>query len=239
METTDGDSLLSLIVGNFLPPDKMSGLLAVVFYNGTQQKGENVFRPLLDLEPLGNTTGTLSYTELNLMFNKVPRGPNDRHLFGGANFTIPLSAADGHDICDLHWKTISRPENANLAGSTMTFEYHPIHKIRQVELEDSAFGNRGQFASVCVTMNWTDASKDMEARSMSKMITKHVAERVGWKGDQYHDGTNTYANYFSKFGCALVDVFFVSHNSIIADTRKAMSQKLRRCMDQTHPDLGS
>src|SRR5271170_545308 len=117
---TDGDSLLSLIVGNFLPPDKSSGLLAVVFYNGTQQEGEKFFKPLLDLEPLGSTTSTLPYTELNLMFNKQPRGPKDRHLFGGANFTLPLDVADGQEICDFFWKTISTSENENLQGSTIT-----------------------------------------------------------------------------------------------------------------------
>ena len=195
---TDGDSFLSLIAGNFLPPDSSSGLLAVVFYNGTQEEGEKVFKPLLDLEPLGNTTSTLPYTELNLMFNKTPRGPKDRHLFGGANFTLPLDRKDGQEIYDVFWKTISRPENTNLRGSTMTFEYHPTNKIRQVGLEDSAFGNRGQFASVCVTMNWTDESKDGEARSLSSMITKHIADKVGWKGDQCGDGTSTYANYFSE-----------------------------------------
>ena len=198
VKTTDGDSLLSLIAGNFLPPNKSSGLLAVVFYNGTKEQGEKVFKPLLDLEPLGNTTSTLPYTELNLMFNKAPRGPKDRHLFGGANFTLPLDPSDGQEICDLFWKTISRPENENLQGGTMTFEYHPTHKIRQVGLEDSAFGNRGQFASVCVTMNWTDESRDGDARLLSRMITGHIADKVGWKGDQYSDGTNTYANYFSE-----------------------------------------
>jgi len=198
VKMTDGDSLLSLIVGNFLPPDKSSGLLAVVFYNGTQQEGEKFFKPLLDLEPLGSTTSTLPYTELNLMFNKQPRGPKDRHLFGGANFTLPLDVADGQEICDFFWKTISTSENENLQGSTITFEYHPTHKIRQVALEDTAFGNRGQFSSICITINWTDESRDGEARSLSRMFSQHIADKVGWKGDQYSDGTSTYANYFSE-----------------------------------------
>lgn len=201
METTDGDSMLSIIVGNFLPPDSSSGVLAVVFHNGTQEEGEKVFAPLLELEPIGNTTSMLPYTELNLMFNKQPRGPKDRHLFGGANFTLPVDPAKASEICHQFWTTFKRPENANLRGSTMTFEYHPTNKIREVAIHETAFGNRGQFASVCTSMNWTDETKDGEARALSRQVATLVGDKVGWKGDPDRDGTSTYANYFSKFFC--------------------------------------
>ncbi|KAJ5538111.1 hypothetical protein N7494_007590 [Penicillium frequentans] len=198
MKTTDGNSMLSIIVGNFIPPDRDAGLLAVVFYNGTKKEGQDFFKPLYDLEPIGDTTATLPYTEVNLMFNKHPRTPKDRHLFGGANFTLPLNATHGTQIAEHFWRTTRLPENEALKGSTLTFEYHPTHQIRQVAVEDTAFGNRGQFSSICITMNWTDETRDADARSLSRFFSQHIATKTGFKGDKYSDGTGSYANYFSN-----------------------------------------
>lgn len=191
--------MLSIIIGNFLPPDKASGILTVLFYNGSQDEGKEFFKPLFELQPIGDTTAVMPYTEVNLMFNKHPRSPKDRHLFGGANFTLPLNLSDGLEIADHFWQTTKLPENENLRGSTLTFEYHPTQQIRQVAIEDTAFGNRGQFSSICITMNWTGEARDADARSLSRGFAQYIAEKTGFKGDKYSDGTSTYANYFSKF----------------------------------------
>jgi hypothetical protein len=50
--------MLSIIIGNFIPPDGDSGLLAVVFYNGTKEEGKEFFKPLYELKPIGDTTAT-------------------------------------------------------------------------------------------------------------------------------------------------------------------------------------
>ncbi|ROV95550.1 hypothetical protein VSDG_05265 [Cytospora chrysosperma] len=197
VKTTDGNSMLSIIIGNFLPPDSSSGLLAVLFHNGTQEEGERVFQPLLDLEPLGNTTSMLPYTDVNMMFNKTPPGPKDRHLFGGASFTLPLDPEKGQEVSELFWETFKSPENIKFRGSTMTFEYHSTVKIREVGVHETAFANRGQYSSVCTTMNWTDEEVDLKARTLSRMIAAAVGDKIGWKGDPEKDGTSTYANYFS------------------------------------------
>ncbi|CAG8255962.1 unnamed protein product [Penicillium olsonii] len=198
VENDDGKSMMNVIVGNFIPPNKASGVLAVVFYNGSEEDGKQRFRPLLDLNPLGDTTSMLSYPDLNMMFNKYPRGPNDRHMFGGANFTHPLDKVAAKEICDQFWDATNAPENENLRGSTMAFEFFPTNKIREIPLPDTAFGNRGQFASICISMNWTETSKDVDARLLSKKFTQTCADSTGWKGDQYRDASSTYANYFSE-----------------------------------------
>lgn len=197
VESTDGNSMLSVIMGNFLPPTQESGLLAVVFHNGSQKEGEKIFQPLLDLDPVGSTMSVLPYTEVNLMFNKHPRTAKDRHLFGGANFTLPLAGNHARDIGEFFWSTTNASDNASLRGSTMTLEYHPTDKIRQVPIGNTAFGNRGQFSSICITINWTDESKDLDARKLSKALSAYISEKVGFKGDKYSDGTGSYANYFS------------------------------------------
>ncbi|CAG8935897.1 unnamed protein product [Penicillium salamii] len=198
IDTDDGNSMMSVLVGNFIPPNKASGVMTVIFHNGSEEEGKERFRPLLDLNPLGDTTGMLSYPDLNMMFNKYPRGPNDRHLFGGANFTHPLNKVSGKAICDQFWEATNSPENENLRGSTLGFEFFPTNKIRETPLSATAFGNRGQFASICISMNWTEESKDVDVRSFSKRFTQLCADSVGWKGDSYCDGYSTYANYFSS-----------------------------------------
>ncbi|KAF2084025.1 FAD-binding domain-containing protein [Saccharata proteae CBS 121410] len=146
------------------------------------RRGRDVIKPLIDLNPVVNTTNVLSYTELNLMFNKQPRGPKDRHLFGGANFTLPLDLADAWDLCSFFWDTTGKPENTNFRHSSIGFKFHPTQKIRQVGLEETAYANRGQYCSICTTVNWTDRELDSEARKLSKMIARYIGDKVGYKG---------------------------------------------------------
>jgi hypothetical protein len=192
--------MLTVIIGNFLPPDNTPAVLGVVFHNGPQEEGEEIFKPLLDLKPMVNTTGMLPYTDLNLMFNKAPRGANDRHLFGGGNFTLPLDPADAEEIGSIFWEQLAA--DTALEKSTLSFEYHPTNKLREIKLEETPFVNRGQYLTISFTMNWTDPNKDTEARALSKMMAKHIAERIGWKGDSFSDGSGTYLNYLSE--CATV-----------------------------------
>ncbi|KAJ3493070.1 hypothetical protein NLG97_g4974 [Lecanicillium saksenae] len=143
MTDQDGNSMLSIILGNFLPPAQASGILAVVFHNGPREQGEKVFKPLLDLRPVSKTIETLPYTEVNLMFNKHPRGPRDRPLFGGANFTLPLAPERAREIGDFFWKETNDTEQAAFRSSTMTLEYHTANAIRKVGVEDTAVGFKG------------------------------------------------------------------------------------------------
>ncbi|KAJ2974531.1 hypothetical protein NQ176_g6003 [Zarea fungicola] len=76
MTHMDSNFTLSTILGNFLPPNQVSGILAVVFHNGPQEQGEKISDPFWTWDPL--------------MVNKHPQEPSDRHLFGGADFTLTL-----------------------------------------------------------------------------------------------------------------------------------------------------
>ncbi|KAL4780052.1 hypothetical protein BJX76DRAFT_361175 [Aspergillus varians] len=174
--------MLIIIVGSFIPLGRASGILAVVCYNGTEEEGKEFFKPLYDLEPVGDTTATIRYTEVNLIFNKHPRTPQDRHFFGGASFILPLNVIHGLQIAKHVWRTTRLSENENLKGSTLTFDYHPTHQIRQLAVEDTAFGNRGQFSSICITMNWTDETRDADARSLSRVFSQYIASKIGFKG---------------------------------------------------------
>ncbi len=189
--------MLTVIIGNFLPPENAPAVMAVVFQNGPQEEGERIFQPLLDLKPVVNTTSMLAYTDLNLMFNKTPRGVKDRHLFGGANFTLPLDPKDATEISSLFWSKLAA--DPSLEKSSLSFEYHPTNKIREVKLADTAFVNRGQYSTISFTMNWTDEEKDGDARALSKMIGGDIAKKIGWKGDSFSDGSGTYLNYISRF----------------------------------------
>ncbi|KAJ5628444.1 hypothetical protein N7490_010672 [Penicillium lividum] len=162
----------------FFTPDRAAGLLAAVFYNGAEEEGKEFFKPIYDLGPIGDTTTTMPYTEVNMMFNKHPRTLKDRHLFGGSNFSLPLNVRDGLEIAEHFWRTTRLLKNEPLKGSTLTFEYHSTHQIRQVAVEETAFGNRGQFSSIFIIMNWTDETRDADARSMSGWFSQYIAARL-------------------------------------------------------------
>ncbi|KAJ5780365.1 hypothetical protein N7457_005525 [Penicillium paradoxum] len=197
MAAMDGNSMFSLIIGNFIPKNG-SGIMALVFYNGPEEEGKKFFKPLFDLEPLADTTSMVSYPDLNMMFNRYPRGPDGRHLLGGANFTFPLDVNAAQEISDYFWETTKKAENENLRGSTIAFEYYPTQQIRQVAIGETAFANRGQFAPICITVNWTDESKDKSARLLLRNISRYITDRVAWKGDENSDGTSVYGNYLSE-----------------------------------------
>lgn len=89
----------------------------------------------------------------------------------------------------------------------MTFEYHPTDAIRKVGVEDATYANRGQFSSICITTNWTDETKDLDARKLSKSLSSFISDKVGFKGDVYSDRSSSYLNYFSMFHTSKKDCY--------------------------------
>jgi len=209
--------------------------MAVVFHNGSEEEGKKISKPLLDLNALGDTTSMLSYPNLNTMFNQYPGVPNHRHLFGGGNFTFPLDVAAAQEICHQFWVVTNVPESEDLRGSTIAFEYHPTNKVSEVFLGtrlSRTVVNLRQFASICISMNWTDEQKDAEARSLSKRFSQLCAEKVGLKGDKYGDGTSAYANYFSEY-C----IFGVGIQNLMANVDdQAALPRQKKYMDRTLQD---
>lgn len=56
-------------------PEKEHNEVFMLSWGGSEEEGKGIFQPLLDLGPLGAATC--------MMFNKYPRGPDERHLIGG------------------------------------------------------------------------------------------------------------------------------------------------------------
>lgn len=64
----DPDS--AMILGVTMPPFMTEpAVVATVFHNGSQGTAERIFKPLLDLQPLKNTTQERPYREMNGMMN--------------------------------------------------------------------------------------------------------------------------------------------------------------------------
>lgn len=74
-----------------------TAILVLPFYNGSQQKAEEFFAPLISLGPSINKTSMMSYKELNRIANVDPV-PEGRKCFTGTKVSMPL---DRHLLCDL------------------------------------------------------------------------------------------------------------------------------------------
>ncbi|KAJ5501845.1 hypothetical protein N7453_006662 [Penicillium expansum] len=59
-------------------------------------------------------------------------------------------------------------------------------------------------------MNWTDESRDADARLLSRFFSQYIAAKTGFKGDKYSDVSHplppftTYAHGFEEFGQILM-----------------------------------
>ncbi|KAB8226246.1 hypothetical protein BDV33DRAFT_187018 [Aspergillus novoparasiticus] len=75
-----------------------TAILALPFYNGSQEKAVEFFAPLISMGPSINKTSMMSYKELNRTANVDPV-PEGRRCFSGTKVSMPL---DRHHDATMH-----------------------------------------------------------------------------------------------------------------------------------------
>lgn len=177
VSSNDGSS--GMIMAITAPPF-MNEIAAVttLFHNGSKAEAEAIFKRLLDLQPLRNSTQERPYPELNgIMNHLVPYG--GRKFSKGASFVTPISPEFIRSLIsrlkDLHSKV--RGSNR----TTLLFEFFNPEAWCKVPLESTAFANRGRHQNIMIGPFWNEAKDDVVCRewagTLAKMANREL-ERV-------------------------------------------------------------
>lgn len=174
---SDPDS--GLVVGITSPPFLTEpAVVATVFHNGSLEAAERIFKPLLDLQPLKNTTQQRPYRETNEMMNHAVNY-GGRKLSKGACFVPPLSGDFVRTLIK-DQETLYRSVPGS-KRSIILFEFFNPEEWCKTANDATAFANRGRHQNVMVGPFWDNADDDQEVRLWAGKIaekTKMELERV-------------------------------------------------------------
>ena len=167
---TKSDPDSAMIVGVTMPPFMTElAVVATVFHNGPYEAAERVFKPLLDSEPLRNTTQQRPYGEMNGMMNHAV-GYGGRKLSKGACFVPPLSAEFVRSLI-VDMQTVHRTV-AGSQKSILLFEFFNSEGWNKVPNDATAFANRGRHQNVMIGPFWDNAEDDQTVRLWARQVAK-------------------------------------------------------------------
>lgn len=173
------------------PPDAggQTMILVPIIFFGTEAEGQQVYKALLDLEPVANTVKMVPYPKVNTII-APPYGL--RASMKGAAFEMPLRP-QFISQCLIEYANFTDNE-PDLGISMILWElYDPIMVN---ELDMGSFANRGLHLNGMICPIWTDPANDQRcrlwARHMNELFKKRAAEvwreRDGCRrGDTFDD----------------------------------------------------
>ncbi|TVY83661.1 FAD-linked oxidoreductase [Lachnellula suecica] len=187
--------------GSF-PPILRTSILVVAFFDGPEDEAKGLYEPLLNANPLVNTTGLMPYPSANSMLNHaMPHGL--RRGMKGSAFMAPLDTKFAASIFKDVEDFVQKVPDAE--SSTILFEGVSFEKVIAVPQRATSFTNRGAYGSVLIMPVWTDSKYDNDCREwMRAMATKCRAEfslrKEKGTDEVTNEGVGEYVNYDGKFG---------------------------------------
>ncbi|PQE08414.1 hypothetical protein CJF30_00005284 [Rutstroemia sp. NJR-2017a BBW] len=195
MKREDLKGVVTMMVGFTTPPPiGRSCVVAVLFYDGEEEKAREFFGPLKELGPLMDRTGMMPYPQMNALHN--PTTPDgDRRTMKGATFTYPL---DWKFVDGMYAEYVRHTEEIPDANKTLVlFEFIHNGKIMEVPLNAMAFANRGEWGNVVIVSGWTESKWDERCRAWTREMARRVEMEAG--GEKKGDGVGVYVNYDGEF----------------------------------------
>ncbi|KAH8676110.1 hypothetical protein BX600DRAFT_546804 [Xylariales sp. PMI_506] len=170
------DPKSSLLWGpTFAPPNNAPAIMSIVFYNGTEEEGKAFYKPLLDIA-IADMASVKPFVEANAQLGG-PWGRPPRKLQGGASFAPPLKLDYVQEVFD---KFFPFAEEHNLQeGSIVAFEILPNKKIREVDLEATAYAARADIYHISPLWQWTDPNTDDAVRAFNRALVSRLKEAGG------------------------------------------------------------
>lgn len=200
--TTDGSS--AMVMGITQPPFMQEpAVVTTVFHDGPVEAATEIFKPLLDLKPIINTTKVRPYVEQNSLMN----GPVDygnRKLSKGVPYTLPLDPNFVHSLIDELKKLHAQVEGSK--KSIMLFEFFHMGKVVK-PWQDMAHAIRGEHNQVMIGPFWIKSEDDATVRSWAAntaAVVRAELERVN--GKEVADSIGEYGNYDGKYPQMQIEV---------------------------------
>lgn len=199
-------------------------ILAVVFYNGSEEAAKEFFAPLLSLESEMDGTQMLPYDSLNGILataetQPCPKSPtgvdvpypadkavSPRRSLRGSNITLPLGADFVLEIYNEFNRLLRDYPQAR--DSRLLFELIPNKQIRSVPNQATAFASRGPYYNVSTLFEWNDADLDDRIKSLQEDLMSRIGDGGGISRKPDYNvskhGTGLYANYAGMSTAAIL-----------------------------------
>jgi hypothetical protein len=174
---------------------------AMIFYNGTETQGKEIFGPLLDLNLVPLKVEMKPYSTAGI--DSFPE-PNYRALTTGSVFLAPLDSVLIQSLYDDFAKFVRQGHVA--ARSFFSVEVIDFHKMMVVGQTETAFPNRGAlvhifFKTICsdekddaICEKWrrewsaklrAELKRRMEDGSLDETTRTAVGEYINYSGEYY------------------------------------------------------
>lgn len=194
-----------------MPTSPKPMVVAIIFYNGSEDAGRKHFAGLFALDPVLIDTGMAPYTKVNSLMNQsaVHGG---RRSFKGVFFAPPFRPAFAREVFEkFSAKVEGEPE---MAGSAFILEFFDMKKVCEPKLTDTAFANRSSSRNGVLTTRWESAAKDADMRAWARDVQLMFKKEMESQGicTEKTGPVPQYINYAErKYG----PVRFVVHRSNI------------------------
>jgi FAD/FMN-containing dehydrogenase len=184
-----------------LPPAHQPLVMAILFYNGSEEAAKIFYKPFFDLGPLADLTSPMPYKNVNTMLNAAMEHGSRRTMKGSA-FLAPLSPSFASSIWADYTAFIAT--TPDVGQTLIAFEFIGFEKILEVGQQGTSFANRGAYGNILFGPGWMDGANDGACRewtrTMSKKTKAELVRRVSEGTDSVTEqGVGEYANYDSKF----------------------------------------
>lgn len=205
---SDPDQNSGLICAVSRPPNApVPMVIAIIFYNGTQDEAKKRFKALYDLEPVMDEAKPIPYSTVNSLMNGNASHGGRRNL-KGVFYSPPLRPAFARTIMNVFTeKILSEPD---LAGTALLFECFDMTKACEIPTDETAFANRGRTQNGVLTMRWNNPANDRAhrqwARDLQTLFQTEMDEVV--KGNSNSAEVPQYINYAERRFHFLLFTFF-------------------------------
>lgn len=195
--TDTSGKVFMLVAFSAPPPALQPAVLAVVFYNGTEEQGRAFYDPILKLGPLADMTTVVPFAKMNEMLNG-PMFHGARRTMKGSAFLGPLDTKFAEEIFGDYETFIAEVPDAIM--TVVAWEFMPYNKILEVPQTATAFANRGAYGNLLFGPGWTDAKNDSACREWTRVMSKKARaklEKVKAKGTDAttQQSVGEYGNY--------------------------------------------
>lgn len=226
----------------FVAPPEAGGqtmFMVIVVFDGSEEEGKEVFKEVIDMQPVMSTMKMVTYTEANKTL-APPVGA--RCSIKGSSFELPVRADFVMEVMEVYKKFIADVPDAQ--NNAIMWELLDAGKIIEVPNSAMAFANRGRHFNSAVTPLWWDKANDAVCRQWSRDVAKMFKEELerggaetgestdGWiekRGE--HGATMVYGNYDRKY-MNLATTFAVAANeeqSMKNDPRMFSARTMSAC----------
>ena len=149
----------------------------VVFYDGPEEEGRKIAKPIFDLGPINDTTRECNYTEVTQYWKKLPNmhdhpiATSATHLPATVDMTILEMLIDG-------FKGILKKYGDELPASTFGLELRSQASNTMTNIPDTAYALRQNGMLANLNLIHKNVKKNKEIRADAQAVTEKVRKAL-------------------------------------------------------------